>query len=124
MDLEKLKELCEKASAGPWEYSEEDGLIESGIGGICWIQEHGSIHTVRRTGEHRKHADGHFVVAARSAVPELIERVLKLEEALRWYADESNYTIDYADELLRFRVVCDDGSRAREAINAEGEKDE
>lgn len=104
MDLERLKELCDRATPGPW----RDNLpeIDSDWGTI---------------GEIFSSADRNFICEARDAMPKLIERISKLEAALRWYADRNNYVVQITlDEKLKpirsFNPMSDGGQRARDAL--------
>ena len=66
-EIQKLKVLAEAASPGPWEDRLElnDSGIEDEDGAcICHIQDHGSINTMARTGEHFSHADARYIAAA------------------------------------------------------------
>lgn len=112
MDLDKLKELCDRATPGPWhvghlghdnEYADIDAANGINVGTIGDIP------------------DQSFVCAAREAMPELIERISKLEAALRWYADRNNYVVQITlDEKLKpirsFNPMSDGGQRARDAL--------
>lgn len=83
LDLERLEELAKAATPGPWaaEYEvADDWYCVTGTGyfdgGTYMVCPH--VATVESGGQ----ADAEFIVAARVAIPELIERVRALEAAL------------------------------------------
>lgn len=61
-----------------------------------------------------------FIAHAPDDIDFLLVRVAKLEEALRWYADEKNYVSHlYETGDPDPEVVKDEGQRAREALGDE-----
>ncbi len=79
IDVAKMRALCDAATSGPWTY-ENDGTI----GGILVRPSHGRPH------RHDSAEDAAFIAAARTAVPELldeIERLQSTEYAMeQWHA--------------------------------------
>ena len=65
--IDKLKELIllkKEATKGEWEWFEDDNLIESNGGGVCYIVPHSNINTIRKLGEEYCKADALFIISA------------------------------------------------------------
>lgn len=87
--LEKIKARCEKASPAPW--------MRNGKGTAGWRIDDGSDRVgvaflLSPTALVRTREDVDFIAAAREDVPDLVERVRKLEAALRAQSDFCNCT--------------------------------
>lgn len=99
-DLDKLEELCSRATPGPWRVSwnaemtapEKSVLYKNtSFANI----PHGDFDILSESDKN----DWLFICEARTALPLLIKRVRYLEKALRYYADR-----------------MDDGGTARRAL--------
>lgn len=119
MDLELLKKLCSEATPGPWRY----GWFLGGVGTV--FQAAGNGDRIKDIAETFGDKNTEFIAAARTVLPELIARVEKLEEALRWYADRDNGLFRFSGGgmgITREGVV----EKARKALSidkaGEGEK--
>jgi hypothetical protein len=94
LDLEHLKELCEKATEGPWRYDHGNWAVEKWTPqrndhrmDICSLS---SLSTRKGKSICGNFEDGEFIAECRTAVPQLIselkaarERIGELEGALR-----------------------------------------
>ncbi len=80
MTLENLREVCAGASGGRWEWSgdPDDSAIHSHNGGcVAFVQPHGNVRTVERTGEQYSHADARFIATFN---PEMVSRLIAIAE--------------------------------------------
>ena len=91
-DIKKLREICEKASPGPWNavvsrtavgvcyriFPESWGKVPD-HGGICAYDDYTSLNPHPK-GEQA--ANAQFIAAARTALPELLDEVERLRKAL------------------------------------------
>lgn len=117
-EIKRLRELEKKATPGPWEVGDNHLIFaadhkrtkiagnyrwEYGRGGICFA------------------ADGDFIVAARNALPDLLDEI----ERLRWLADHIDDQIakklagmqsDLAAALKRAEKAEADANRLQEAL--------
>lgn len=81
---ERQKALQDAATRGPW--VDDDGTIRDEHGSaVAFIQPHGNVNTVARTGEHYSKADAEFIAASRTDpspanVLELAAEVKRLRE--------------------------------------------
>lgn len=81
-ELSRLRELCEKATPGPWEahvatrfkgIEQERGVIgPNGENVICWVVDEFEQST----------ENDEFIAAARTALPQLLDEVDQLREVL------------------------------------------
>lgn len=89
MDIKKLREICEKATPGPWEwqYSEKWGTIvfNDTLGVItAYTNERGNPDiTIAEE-------DLEFIAAARTALPELLDEVERLRKEVRLLNENIN----------------------------------
>lgn len=100
MDVKKLREICEKATPGPWEwqYSEKWGTIvfNDTLGVItAYTNERGNPDiTIAEE-------DLEFIAAARTALPELLDEVEMLRKAFQqacdWIHQDSGCPADVFD---------------------------
>ena len=98
-DIKKLREICEKASPGPWKavasrtavgvcyriFPESWGKVPD-HGGICAYDDCTSLNPHPK-GEQA--ANAQFIAAARTALPELLDEVERLREAVK-HADKGH----------------------------------
>ena len=92
------RERCERAEKGPWYLDADSGSIEATGGGcVGYVQHHGNINTVARTGEAFSHADGEFIANARTDLPAALDTIDALE------AENAKLR----ELLAPFRVVAD-----------------
>ncbi|GIO10216.1 hypothetical protein J31TS6_62440 [Brevibacillus reuszeri] len=112
--------MCEAATPGPWELEPEADEDE---GLVIWrkIAEHpgrseGVI--VLNPECHYEDADITFITEAREALPYWIQRAQAAEEALRWYADQNNYSIPHLG--CAPKVMADRGKRAHDILKELG----
>jgi hypothetical protein len=76
--LKELRALCDAAQPGPWRYSgDKDGRIDTGPPDITDWEDGYVIYGVDRD------EDARFIVAARTALPEALDEIERLREALR-----------------------------------------
>lgn len=100
LDLERAKELCEKATPGPWdailwpngefEIQAEDGPTDTTWGNVC-----STASSVKDGMEEWCYANASFIAFARTFIPAAIERIEKLEKvmkAARRYYDHGTET--------------------------------
>lgn len=123
--IKELRELCEKATPGPWEMTPTSAgyLINSGdqriTSAICYYDDEGFP-----TAEPCVHgSEAQFIAAARTAMPQLIAEVKRLREALDFYANNDTYdkTSD-GNESPDFGcsiIAYDSGKLARNALGYE-----
>jgi len=89
MDIKKLRELCEKATPGPWEwqYSEKWGtsVFNDTLGVItAYTNERGNPDiTIAEE-------DLEFIAAARTALPEILDEVERLRKEVRLLNERIN----------------------------------
>ncbi|WP_103110732.1 hypothetical protein [Brevibacillus reuszeri] len=112
--------MCEAATPGPWEVEpeadEEEGLV-------IWRKD--VEHPGRSEGvivlnpdSHYEEADITFIMEAREALPCWIQRAQAAEAALRWYADQNNYSIPHLG--CAPKVMADQGKRAHDILKELG----
>lgn len=94
--IAETRELCERASEGPWTHGLEleppDNLIEGeNGGGVASIVCHGNVNTVARTGQEFSHNDARFIAASRTALPKALAALEIATEALKFYLDDGLY---------------------------------
>ena len=82
MDLERLKELCDRASPGPW----EPRVSTITLGRKQQGSAHGPVHL--ENANQKARYDAEFIAAAREALPELIARIELLHIILSVAAHE------------------------------------
>jgi len=97
LDLKALRELCERATPGPWTLYFDDGH---------WLERPGTTDLCAHT-----NTDARFIAAARSALPALIDLVAakdaeieRLREVLRDVKDYDDLPyawIDYINTALK-----------------------
>lgn len=90
VDLERLAELCEKATPGPWETDGQGGVTS----GLHWVVSEGDTE------------DCDFIAAARDAVPELIHEVADANESLAACQSEAAGRITELEDKLH-DTQCD-----------------
>jgi hypothetical protein len=80
MNLDKLKELCDRATPGPWETNHSGTHVafrqnpNGSIGDYHFATIHGHAHDLAN--------NGRFIAAAREAMPKLIAEIDRLRAAL------------------------------------------
>ena len=107
INTEALRRLADGATPGPWEFTGRDDSttwIEAPTGDVLIHDERGHGH-MRENFSWIKKPDAEFIVAAREAIPALLDRIARLE----------------AQTDIRGRAVVMYRDRAREA---EAERDE
>lgn len=84
IDLENFKRLCERASAAPWQYHSPENQRCSNIESFNPTSIYGYETIISRDsgvyGPSQEDAD--FIIAARTALPELIAEIEKLRKVL------------------------------------------
>jgi hypothetical protein len=83
-ELLTIEERASKASPGPWTHGLEmeppdPGIEAAGGGCVAFVQVHGNINTVVRTGEEFSHDDARFIAHAREDIPALIAEIRRLK---------------------------------------------
>lgn len=109
--LKKARELCEKATPGPW----NNGMAMFGDSGDYSTL---GLPTHKLMPDMFLLNDAVFIEHSRALIPQLCDRIEKLEESLnRIYKIETQGCPDYVTNLAdRLRWI------AREALNPVGEK--
>ncbi len=82
LDLKKLKELCEKATPGPWEIRYRD-IDDNHEQAKVWAENFGWLITRGDLPRSYHDPSMEFIAAARTALPQLIERVEELEAEVK-----------------------------------------
>ena len=89
MDIKRLRELCDKATPGPWEVVKKGNTVPSlAIPGVC-------------SGLSPKKADAEFIAAARTALPEALEQLEWHEINQKQLEDQCDRLIDENDSLIK-----------------------
>ena len=79
IDIDNIEKMLAEISDPPWEFDDEDGSIDAVSGGcVGFVQPHGNLHTIIRTGEEFSHADGRFIAVSPTIVKELLNEVKRL----------------------------------------------
>ncbi|MBG9944670.1 hypothetical protein ABE237_00710 [Brevibacillus formosus] len=119
-DAEVDLKLCEAATPGPWELEPE---ADDDEGLVIWKKD--VEHPGRSEGVivlnpdcHYEEADINFITEAREALPYWIQRALAAEAALRWYANQDNYSIPHIG--CTSKVMADRGKRASDTLKELG----
>lgn len=130
--LAELERLCEEATPGPWAWTYIGEKVNGYVVGVCcdkdgkelaghqefdlYDEESGvfveNIVTAQMIGEHEaatcNYSDPKFIAASRTAIPELLEEVRRLQNDLESYQTAS---AEYCDGLKadaeRYKVVRD-----------------
>lgn len=110
-NLAQLKELATKATPGEWENgNRNDGVFMV----LCYQKVSGRVNRRVHPISTSEPCDAEYIAAANpETILELIDRIEKLEEVLKWYAEEERYF----DPRLTPAAMMDCGQRAREALN-------
>lgn len=108
--LKVIRERCEKATSGPWDY--RDGM------GWCDLHLHPYLHnsetllsnSARIMGEDKSHkqrcSDLHFIAHARTDIPKLLEVIEVLAGACEFYGDKGNWkSVTVEDRNKRFCIM-------------------
>jgi regulator of replication initiation timing len=100
MDMKKLRELCEKATPGPWNIFEDFSSLEihagevltkaSGVIQANWVC---SVEDVDANGNNNHSNDAEFIAAARTALPEALDEI-------EWYEQNKTQLEQQVDELI------------------------
>lgn len=98
-DAEIDMEMCEATTDGPWFVRARNGDFARIADGV-----------VLAAGMN----DTRFVTEARAALPHWIQRAQAAEEALRWYADQNNYSIPHLG--CAPKIMADQGKRAHDIL--------
>lgn len=111
-DAEKDLAMCEAATLGPWEWEELNRFIMGGDTVVASVVGGDEV-----TGPYVYLADNdaRFITEAREALPYWIQRAQAAEAALRWYADQNNYSIPHLG--CSPKVMADRGKRAHNTLN-------
>jgi len=94
--LQELEALCAAATPGPWRWADFFGgrtLVgaETPLGGVAVIQQHRAVVPTPN--------DEGFIVAARTAIPELIARIKELDPD--YHAAPAQDSVSRAQSLMR-----------------------
>lgn len=73
LDVDAGLEICERATAGEWEFRKFDGNLYAGQRAQC-------------VGHVAHDADGEFFAYARTALPEALSRLKRLREIMEYYS--------------------------------------
>lgn len=128
--LDELEKLLAAATPGPWKIERgkrciqgpdtRDGdplVLTSMMGGATkWSHSPYSEYCV--PGMKEGDANAALIVAAVNALPELVARVRRLEEALKFYADPNRWPNMPNPKNPHYDLEMDAGSRARFALHA------
>lgn len=120
-ELKAIRERCDLATSGPWKQDDKDWAMIHPPYDICG-EDHAPITGFDSVD---RKPDATFIAHSRTDIPALLDEVERLRAALRFYADESSFTIpagsgsvvDYIDAKCPLQI--DGGKKAREAL---GEK--
>ncbi|WP_289141517.1 hypothetical protein [uncultured Brevibacillus sp.] len=120
-DAQADLELCEAATPGPWKWEDgndmEVGRFVGGDGKIICDFGDGE-HYYPTEGTKPDWNDERFILEAREALPYWIHRAQAVEAALRWYADQDNYSIPHLG--CAPKVMADRGKRAHDILKELG----
>lgn len=104
-----IRELCEKATSGPWvvtnDYFHDTVGIDSKLGEYPPLAEH------QKKYKQQRQLDCTFAAEARTTVPELLDALDKARVALEFYRHQGNYLYDAPVEG---DGLSDKGERARQ----------
>ena len=133
LNLDELEKLANAATPGPWIY--DDGQIGPCPEDTPDFYKHKEINPQYpddpfmvcwnsfpmqygcECGKYNSDNDGEFIVAAITAVPELIREVRRLREALIFYADSHQWQYTpHDDQGNGGDAIGDGGERARKAL--------
>ncbi|MEJ8547170.1 hypothetical protein [Brevibacillus borstelensis] len=103
-DAEKDLAMCEAATPGPW--------VVDDVNGVIWNLEGKRVFEL---GGYEEPDDHLFIAESREALPYWIQRAQAAEAALRWYADQNNYSIPHLG--CSPKVMADRGKRAHNTLN-------
>jgi hypothetical protein len=99
--LAEWQRLSDEATPGPWTNDDTDGEIEGPNGGtVALVPDHGSILTVKRTGEEWSSVNTHFICAARTALPLLLAALAERERELAEAREERDGALAALDGAL------------------------
>lgn len=87
-ELESIKERCEKATEGPWNYYHEDGVVTTSDPDACYAPE-----IVEEVGHGY---NGEFIAHAREDIPKLLAEINELRNRL----DEAEGLLEDASDLI------------------------
>lgn len=124
MTHDELRKIVDDATPGPWEKTKY--YIDMSVHTDCGIvsnEGYSICRAPRYETEEQYNKDFDFIAAARTAIPALLDEVARYRKALEFYADEKNHTIfiDKDSGLAWTHVEIDDGQRALDALQLEGE---
>ena len=93
LDIKRLRELCEKATPGPWTVIGEDSWNVKGF-----PQVEMNTPDVHYFPVHND-ADAQFIAAARTALPEALDEIERLRKALKLACSKLAYYVDKVPTL-------------------------
>jgi hypothetical protein len=109
--FDELKRLLQDATPSPWENAcdsddPDDNEITTPDGSlIAFVQPHGNIRTVQRTGETFSRADARLIVTMRNTIEELLQSHDELEAWKRVFWEEVGIDSDEGTpEELRVHI--------------------
>lgn len=106
--------VCEAATPGPWSHDldsdDPDGGISGPCGGlVCFVQHHGNVNTVARTGEQFSHDDARLIAMSRTALLAWIRRATvaeventRLREAIAYHHGQKADDRCWMDDRLLY----------------------
>lgn len=129
IDIQAIRERVNKATRGQW--------VAEGIGSEGYnirVNIHGNLKErydaigfSGRIAETRSgrdwqeiRANAEFIVHAREDLPNALDEIERLRDALKFYANEEKHWRSHYDDMCMSEVDDDGGNRARQALAMEG----
>lgn len=90
-ELKHLRDLCDKATPGPWNTIMDGDGKHSGVENRN--QEIVPRYTPYEDSGIYKEEDAEFIAESRTVIPKLLDEVERLRETLKFYADPKSYQL-------------------------------
>ena len=116
MTRAELRELCEKATAGPWKNEHDDCGFIVGFDGKIIIE---TQCLGGRRGEEAE-ANAAFIVASRTTIPALLDRIEELERVMGVMADALKDAVELMN-LAGYSTIEHESALSEHAKLMEGE---
>lgn len=129
-DITELRKLADAATPGPWSNDTHLGLKSEGIiegpggGAVAMAFPFANVNTVARNGGRLfNFADADFIVAARNALPALLDELDRLREEREHLSDRHDRAVaEFNRMLYEKNRLAADNARLRAALQAIAEE--